>query len=137
MTAVRVARSRRRVRHAAQQWLGAVADGAADAACARMSEGARAQLIDRSPVRDCAEAIRQIAAALGPRGQDEVRAMTVATVRLRACGVAVVTLAPGAWELELRRLEGRWLIADLMSTVRAGTGGAYPPVPRALGSARQ
>jgi hypothetical protein len=126
---------RREVRLAVDAWLAAVAARAEESACAIMVEAARAQLIERLSARDCPEAIRRIADALGLQGRDELRRVTARKVRFRGPELAVVTLGAGPWELEMRRVQGRWIVGDLMSTVRIGTGGAYPPMPSSLGSA--
>jgi hypothetical protein len=108
-------------------WTAAIADGDGARACALMSERARGQLVERHGGASCEEAIERIARALGPDRRAELRKLAAGAPGRPAPGRAVATL--GELELGLERRGGRWVVADLMTSVRGGDGGPYPPPP--------
>jgi hypothetical protein len=105
-------------------WLAALSAGDGDAACPLMTEAARAQLTTNQHAPDCAAAVRSMSAALGPAGRDQLRKASVGPVTLRG-QQASAAVASGT--VALRQQDGRWLIDDLATALRAGSGGAYPP----------
>jgi DNA-binding transcriptional ArsR family regulator len=110
---------------AVKAWVVAVAAGDGEGACELMTEHARRQLLDRHGSEDCTEAIGRIGRALGEDARAELGALAVAEVRHPAPDRAVAVL--GELELGLERRDGRWVVGDLMTAVRGGGGGAYPP----------
>ena len=110
---------------AVKAWVAAVAAGDGEGACGLMTEHARRQLLDRHGGESCAEAIGRIGRALGEDARAELGALAVAEVRHPAPDRAVAVL--GELELGLERRDGRWVVGDLMTAVRGGGGGAYPP----------
>jgi hypothetical protein len=110
---------------AVKAWTAAVAAGDGEGACGLMTEHARRQLLDRHGGERCAEAIGRIGRALGEDARAALRALAVGEVRHPAPDRAVAVL--GELELGLERRDGRWVVGDLMTAVRGGGGGAYPP----------
>jgi hypothetical protein len=118
------------VRAAVAAWAAAIAGGDAAGACALMTGHARRQLCERQGGVSCEDAIERIVRALGPGRAAELRAVAGCEVRLPAAGRAVATLGgAGGPELGLELRDGRWLVGDLMTAVRAGGGGSFPPPP--------
>jgi len=105
-------------------WLTALSAGDGERACPLMTEAARAQLASHQRAPVCAEAVRSLSAALGPVGLDQLRRVSVGPVTVN--GSEAKATVPGG-TLTLRLRDGRWLIDDLATTLRTGSGGAFPP----------
>ena len=112
---------------AVKAWTSAIADADGEGACLLMTAHARRQLLDRHGGESCAEAVERIGRALAPDARAELRALTVGELRFPEPDRAVARL--GELELGLERRDGRWVVADLMTAVRAGGGRSYPPPP--------
>jgi hypothetical protein len=115
------------VQDTVRAWTAAVADHNGPGACGLMTAPAQRQLstLQRSP--DCASAVRGIAEALGPAGRDQLRHTAVLDVTFPRPGQAIVNFSADR-QLELRKDAGRWMISDLMTTIRSG-GREFPPPP--------
>jgi hypothetical protein len=117
-------------REAVGAWLGAIADGDARRACAQMTASARRQL-----GADCVVALGRLAGALDADGRDRLRAATVSRLHTEG-GLTIATLEAFGTDVGLRRVAGRWVIADLLTSMRSGTAGAFPLGPTATPRAR-
>ncbi len=117
------------VRNTVRAWSAALADQDGSRACSLMSATARQQLAALQTAEDCQAAALRLSTVLSPGARDLLRDTAVRDVTFPASGRAIVTLGAPGQELELRRDGDRWLISDLMTTIRATGGGAYPLGP--------